>query len=88
MSKPEHISVCDGKYTVVIDGGKLTALRHGEPWQDLCGNNLVYWLAAELQRTREALIDLDEAARKVQAGEMDVQSIQVERNRAREVLPR
>lgn len=51
----EKVDVCDGKYTVVIDGGKLTALRYGEPWQDLCGNNLVYWLAVELKLARDEL---------------------------------
>lgn len=52
----EKISVCDGKYHVVIgDKGELSALRYGEPWQDLTGNNLVYWLAVELRQAREAL---------------------------------
>ncbi len=37
MSDIERVTVADGKYTVVIDGGKLTALRHGEPWRDLWG---------------------------------------------------
>ncbi|MEO8298772.1 MAG: hypothetical protein ABI574_13295 [Burkholderiales bacterium] len=48
----QQITVCDGKYTVVIDGGKLTALRYGEAWQDLTGNSLVYWIAVELQEAR------------------------------------
>lgn len=48
----ERIDVADGKYTVVIDNGKLFALRYGQPWQDLTGNNLVYWLATELQAAR------------------------------------
>ena len=42
----------DGKYTVINDNGKLTALRHGEPWQDLCGNNLVYWMLVEVDRLK------------------------------------
>lgn len=50
-----EIQVNNGKYTVVIDEGNLSALRYGEPWQDLCGNNLVYWLAVELQEAREKL---------------------------------
>lgn len=55
MSDIDRISVADGKYTVVIDGGKLSALRHGEPWRDLSGDNLIYWLAVELKAAREAL---------------------------------
>lgn len=50
-----EISVNDGKYTVVVDEGKLSALRYGESWQDLTGNNLVYWLAVELAEAREKL---------------------------------
>lgn len=56
--QPERIDVCNGKYSVIIDGGNLSALRHGEPWQDLCGNNLVYWLACELRDARAELASL------------------------------
>ena len=46
----------DGKYTVINDNGKLTALRHGEPWaRDLCGDNLVYWMLVEVDRLKTAL---------------------------------
>lgn len=49
----EHISVEDGKYTVVLgDDGSLKLLRYGEPWQDLTGNKLIYCLAAELRDAR------------------------------------
>ncbi len=57
MSDIEQVTVAEGKYTVVIDGGKLTALRYGEPWRDLCGDNLIYWLAVELQAARAALAE-------------------------------
>lgn len=51
------VTVGRGKYTVINDKGKLTALRHGEPWreQNLIGDNLVYWLAVELHAAREEL---------------------------------
>ena len=52
MSDIYRVSVADGKHTVVIDGGKLSALRYGEPWRDLAGDNLVYWLAVELKAAR------------------------------------
>ncbi len=54
----EEINVADGKYTVQIGqgdhAGQLKALRHGEPWQDLAGYHLVYWLAVELRDARAA----------------------------------
>lgn len=44
---------CDGKYTVINDGGILQALRHGEPWgRDLVGDNLVYWMLVEVDRLK------------------------------------
>lgn len=54
-----RINVDGRKYTVVIDDGKLSALRYGEPWRDLSGDNLVYWLAVELQAAREALAEVN-----------------------------
>lgn len=53
------VSVDGGKYTVLSDGkGRLFAERYDEPWQDLTGNNLVYWLAVELLEAREELAKL------------------------------
>lgn len=50
------IDVCDGKYTVYQEkGGSLKALRYGEPWQDLVGNNLVFYLMIELIEAKEKL---------------------------------
>lgn len=53
----------EGKYTVVIpevnrDGQfdtNLHALRYGEAWQDLSGNNLVHSMAIELYESRELI---------------------------------
>lgn len=54
------VSVNEGKYTVVFhENGKLEALRHGEPWQNLTGDNLVYWLAVDLQEAHEEIIRLE-----------------------------
>lgn len=51
-----NVSVENGKYTVIQDKrGRLHAFRYGEPWRDLCGDNLVYALAAEVERLREEL---------------------------------
>ena len=50
-------SVYDGKYTVVFNDetGELSALRYGEPWQNLCGNGFVLALAQEIERLRAVL---------------------------------
>lgn len=52
------VSVDNGKYEVDYIDGKLTAYRHGEPWRDCTGDNLVYWLAVELAEAREELEEL------------------------------
>lgn len=49
MSDIEWVIVVEGKYIVVIDGGKLIVFWYGELWWDLCGDNLIYWLVVELQ---------------------------------------
>lgn len=55
----ERMDFADGKYTVINENGKLTALRHGELWgRDLTGDNLVYWMltdALKLKAERDAL---------------------------------
>jgi len=48
------VSVADGKYTVKQDeSGRIKALRYGEEWRDCCGDNLIYWLAVELDELRK-----------------------------------
>lgn len=50
----------DGKYTVINDNGKLTALRNGEPWgRDLVGDNLVYWMLVKVNEQAEAIAQKD-----------------------------
>lgn len=55
----ERMDFADGKYTVINENGKLTALRHGELWgRDLTGDNLIYWMlmdALKLKAERDAL---------------------------------
>ena len=36
-----RIDLLDGKYTVINENGILKALRYGEPWRDLIGDNLI-----------------------------------------------
>jgi len=51
-----YLEICNGKYTVYQEkSGALKALRYGEPWQDLCGNNLVFYLMVELIEAQEKI---------------------------------
>ena len=53
-----EINLSEGKYTYIFEEGKQYALRHGEPWRDLTGDNFVYWMACliqELQKKIEVL---------------------------------
>ncbi len=50
------IDVANGKYTVIsYEDGGMKALRHGEEWQDLCGNNLVFFLMVELIEAKDKI---------------------------------
>lgn len=52
----ERVSVEDGKYTILFDRGRLTALRHGEPWdRDVNGDKLIYAMFARIQQLEEDL---------------------------------
>lgn len=56
------VTVAGGKYTVIQDErGHLKALRYGEPWRDLVGDNLVLALAQEVQELREAIAGSNKA---------------------------
>ena len=55
----ERMEFGGGKYTVINDNGRLSALRNGEPWgRDLVGDNLIYWMlvdALRVSQKRDAL---------------------------------
>lgn len=61
-STSEQMDFADGKYTVINENGKLSALRHGEPWaRDLVGDNLVYAMlvdAMALKQQRDNLLGI------------------------------
>lgn len=66
---PEQLTFADGKYTLINENGKLTALcGDGEAWsRDLTGDNLVYSMfvkVLELQARCDAL-----EAREIPSGE-------------------
>ena len=49
------IDLLDGKYTyIVTPDGAASALRHGEPWRDLCGDKFVYAMACEIEAARSS----------------------------------
>lgn len=51
-----RIELNDGKYTYVADGkGRQKALRYGEEWRDLTGDNLIYWMACKIEELEEKL---------------------------------
>lgn len=55
----DQMDFADGKYTVINDNGKLTALRNGEPWgRDLVGDNLVYWMLVDSIALRDLVATL------------------------------
>lgn len=60
MMAPDHITVADGKYTLIMDPSNMRALRYGEPWlaRDLGGDGLIMALGHEIQRLREELAAL------------------------------
>jgi hypothetical protein len=55
----QRIDLDDGKYSVVLneDIFAFTALRHGEAWRNLCGDNLILAMFYEIQRLRDQLED-------------------------------
>lgn len=58
MSTQDHLRVLtgDGKYEVVVPADhKAHALRHGEPWRELIGDNLILALAYDLDEARETI---------------------------------
>jgi hypothetical protein len=56
-SEMYELILMGGKYTVKMsdDMKVFKALRYGEPWQDLCGNNLVYALVCRVKELEERL---------------------------------
>lgn len=59
-SEDIDVPVDNGKYRVLFnlqDG--LRALRYDQPWRDCVGDNLIYWLAVELNEAREKIKKLE-----------------------------
>lgn len=58
----------NGKYTVIFNErtGALHALYNGEVWEDMSGNNLLYWMLVEHKRALEQRAELLEALKEAQ----------------------
>lgn len=59
METPEidfEIELADGKYKYRrFKKGGQDCLRHGEPWRDLSGDNLIYFMGCEIEELRGKL---------------------------------
>jgi len=62
----ERIDINDGKYSVINDEGRLTALRYGEPWRNLSGDNLIYWMFVEIVNLKAEIAQMAETAERCQ----------------------
>ena len=55
----DRIELDDGKYTVINElgkGGGLKALRYGEEWRNLAGDNLILAMFHKIEELQEELI--------------------------------
>lgn len=59
----------DGKYTVIFDEktGKMEALRHGSPWQELSGNNLIYFMLSAVDTSTQTVAQLQARVAELEA---------------------
>lgn len=59
----QSISLDNGKYVITHDEekGTLTTTRHGEPWQDDTGDNLIYFLFLKCQEMQDDIDDFKNA---------------------------
>lgn len=47
-----------GKYTLIRESsGRMYALRYGEPWRELSGDNLIYFMLMRITDLEEELME-------------------------------
>lgn len=65
MAEQFELSICDGKYHYIYDGGRQQVFRNDQIWQvmneSIRGNKFVFSLAVELHEARRKIIELEEA---------------------------
>jgi len=60
-----QLTLCDGKYTYRrFAGGGQDALRHGESWRDLTGDNLILFMAFKVEELEAEVAGLKQHALK------------------------
>lgn len=65
--KIQH-SFSDGKYTVIFDQGRLSALRNGQAWErDLIGDQLVAAMLFEVDNLKEELAQVKQELQTLKA---------------------
>ena len=52
-----EIILNDGKYKIILDKDQFKALRYGEEWRDLTGDNLILFLCFEIEKLRNNSYD-------------------------------
>ncbi len=80
----------DDKYRVILHkSGKLEALRYGQTWRDLSGDNLVLSLAQQLENDRALLKEAYEVIKGVNAvqGDNYIEAMVVIENKISRVIP-
>lgn len=55
-----EIKLDDGKYTYILNDKEHKALRHGEEWRDLTGDNLILNMGFEIESLRTQLAKANE----------------------------
>lgn len=66
-----ELKLYDGKYTVINDlesGGGFYALRYGEKWQSLAGNNLVLAMFQEIEGLTEKIDEYEKVLKEIEGG--------------------
>lgn len=57
-----RLELSEGKYTYILhDDGRQEALRYGEPWRDLVGDNLVFHLGSTIETLQARVNELEAA---------------------------
>jgi|GEM_PF-2171979 len=56
----KRINFYDNKYTILINenGVPMEALRYGEPWQDIIGDNLIYHMLCRILELEDEIESL------------------------------
>lgn len=62
-----EIKLDDGKYTYILNDKEHKALRHGEEWRDLTGDNLILNMGFEIETLRTQLTKANERVKELEA---------------------